>query len=72
MRIELSEEKGAGSAWLCGACDDVHLRWGRLTLSLPREEFEALARMTKAASERLAEAPGRAERPEPGRGRWVH
>lgn len=50
---------GPGAVSLCGGCDDVHVRWGELTLSLDRRRFLELARMLSAAAEPLGAEPVR-------------
>lgn len=57
MRIELAEQ-GEGAVWLCGECDDVHMRWQNWVLTLTREQFSGLSRMASAAELKLAGAPG--------------
>lgn len=50
---------GPGAVSLCGGCEDVHVRWGELTLSLNRARFLELVRMLNAAARPLgAERPG--------------
>lgn len=41
---------GPGAVSLCGGCEDVHVRWGELTLSLNRTRFRELLRMLNAAA----------------------
>ncbi|MBI2790181.1 MAG: hypothetical protein HYX59_16035 [Elusimicrobia bacterium] len=44
---------GPGAVSLCGGCDDVHVRWGEVTLSLSRARFLELVRMLNAAARPL-------------------
>lgn len=41
---------GPGAVSLCGGCEDVHVRWGELTLSLNRARFREILRMLNAAA----------------------
>lgn len=49
----LAEEKGVGQVVLCGACEDVHLSVGGVTLRVGRQDFLRLAGMLRAAASRL-------------------
>ncbi|MCR4295767.1 MAG: hypothetical protein NUW21_09555 [Elusimicrobia bacterium] len=51
----LSERRdgGPGAVSLCGGCEDVHVRWEELTLSLNRARFLELVRMLNAAARPL-------------------
>lgn len=61
MREILAEdESGAGDVAVCGTCDDAHLRWGRLALSIPRKDFLRLAEMLGRAAAELERRDGRA------------
>jgi hypothetical protein len=48
---------GPGAVSLCGGCEDVHVRWGEVTLSLDRARFLELVRMLNAAALPLAAGP---------------
>lgn len=48
---------GRGGVSLCGGCEDVHVRWGELTLSLDRARFLELVRMLNAAARLLGAEP---------------
>jgi hypothetical protein len=63
---------GRGGVSLCGGCDDVHVRWGELTLSLDRARFLELVRMLNAAAQPLGAEPVRPAS-DAGRGTaWTH
>lgn len=63
---------GRGGVSLCDGCEDVHLRWGELTLSLDRTRFLELVRMLNAAARLLGAEPARAAA-DAGRGTaWTH
>lgn len=49
MRRTLSEIAGIGKVVTCQNCDQVHLRFGRITLDLSREEFLDLSRLIESA-----------------------
>lgn len=53
MRERLAKDESGGEVAICGSCDDAHLRWGRLALSIPREEFLRLAEMLGRAAAEL-------------------
>lgn len=55
MRIDLAKENDQGCAWLCSQCDDVHLRWENLVVTLPRERFEKFARLAETAGKKLVQ-----------------
>lgn len=57
---------GRGGVSLCGSCEDVHVRWGELTLSVDRSRFLELVRMLNAAARLLGAEPVPA--PAAGRG----
>lgn len=48
---------GQGTVSLCGGCEDVHVRWGELILSLNRVRFLELVRMLNAAARPLGAEP---------------
>lgn len=63
---------GPGAVSLCGGCDDVHVRWGEMTLSLDRRRFLELVRMLSAAAELVGAEPVRPAS-DAGRGTvWTH
>lgn len=49
MRRKLAEEERHGDVSVCGRCQDVHIRWGELMLSLDTDRFESFARMVAEA-----------------------
>lgn len=59
MSRTLAERRdgGRGGAAVCGACEDVHLRWGETTLSLDRASFLELARMVSEAANLIGSEP---------------
>lgn len=59
MRRILAERRdgGPGGVSLCGGCEDVHVRWGELTLSVDRSRFLELVRMLNAAARLLGAEP---------------
>lgn len=59
MREKIADDGTRGEVTLCGSCDDAHVRWGRLTLSIPREEFLKLADMLARAAADLACEPAK-------------
>lgn len=59
MREKLAEEGQDGDVALCSTCDDAHLRWGRLSLAIPRREFVRLAAMMGRAAAELERRPSR-------------
>lgn len=61
MREKLAEDE-RGEVAVCGTCDDAHLRWGRLALSLPREEFLRMAEMMGRAAAELERRQGSSPR----------
>lgn len=73
MSRSIAERKdgGVGGVMACGSCDEVHLRWDGVTLTLPRERFLELARLVSEAASSLGKTPAR----ERGAGRgaaWMH
>ncbi len=67
-------EGGRGGVSLCDACEDIHVRWDRWTLSLDRACFFELARMLGEAARLLGAEPRRANE-DVGAGRgstWTH
>lgn len=55
MKVDLAEEGQQGLVWFCGGCDDVHVRWQNITVTMTREQFDAFSRMTAKAGAKLAE-----------------
>lgn len=51
--ILAGDESGGGDVAICGTCEDAHLRWGRLSLSIPRRDFLRLAEMLGRAAAEL-------------------
>lgn len=63
---------GPGAVSLCGGCEDVHVRWGEITLSLDKVRFLELVRMLNAAARPLGAEPVRPAS-DAGRGTaWTH
>lgn len=59
MRRKLSSDEYHGDVSVCGQCQDIHIRWDNLMLSLRMDQFEAFARMVGAARvAALAQEPG--------------
>lgn len=59
MREILAEDESCGGdVAVCGTCDDAHLRWGRLSLSIPRRDFLRLAEMLGRAAAELERRDG--------------
>lgn len=54
MRRRLADDEGHGDVAMCGQCQDVHIRWDNLILSLGREQFEAFSRMIARARSGLS------------------
>lgn len=50
MQTILSEAPGLGRVTVCGECDEVHVAVGRSAFRLPRDMFQALARMMGEAA----------------------
>lgn len=59
MREKIADDGVQGDVTLCGSCDDAHVRWGRLTVSLPREEFLRLADMLARAAAVFSREPAK-------------
>lgn len=53
MKVDLAEEGTEGSVWLCSHCDDIHMRWENLTVTLTRPQFEKFSRMAETAGRKL-------------------
>lgn len=68
MRRRLADTEGHGDVALCGECQDVHIRWDNLILSLSRGQFEEFSRMVAQARSGLSQgaAPGCARGRAPG------
>lgn len=68
MRKKLAESRSHGEAAVCGQCQDVHIRWDNLMLSLSRGQFEAFSLMITQARSNLSReasaAPARMSVPE--------
>lgn len=56
MRRKLSDDERHGDVSVCGRCQDVHIRWDNLVLSLKTDQFDAFARMVTDARSALGEA----------------
>jgi hypothetical protein len=69
-RILAERRGGPGGVSLCGGCDDVHVRWGELTLSVDRARFLELRRMLNAAARLLDSGPARTTS-DAGRPAWT-
>lgn len=63
---------GPGAVSLCGGCEDVHVRWGELTLSLDRARFLELVRMLNAAAQPLGAEPVRLRAEAGVETAWTH
>jgi hypothetical protein len=75
MKIDLAEEGSDGFVWLCGRCEDVHVRWENLTVTLTRAQFERFSRLAEAAGRRLGQLRAPAAEPRPalaGEKPWLH
>lgn len=57
MRRRLADTEGHGNVALCGECQDVHIRWDNLILSLSRGQFEDFSRMITQARSGLSQRP---------------
>lgn len=49
MRRRLADEERHGEVTVCGRCQDVHIRWDNLMLSLNPDQFDLLACMITEA-----------------------
>ena len=54
VRRRLADSEAHGDVAMCGQCQDVHIRWDNLMLSLSREKFEAFSRMITQARSGLS------------------
>lgn len=63
---------GVGGVSLCDGCDDLHVRWGELTLSLDRARFLEFFRMLGAAARLLGAEPGKPAAGAGGGAAWTH
>lgn len=74
MSRTLAERRdgGRGGAGVCGACEDVHLRWGETTLSLDRASFLELARMVSEAARLLGSEPVKPSAVADRKTAWMH
>lgn len=59
MREKIADDGAWGEVTLCGSCDDAHVRWGRLIVSLPREELLKLADMLARAAAGFSREPAK-------------
>lgn len=58
MSRKLSDDGRRGDVSVCGRCQDIHIRWDNLVLSLKTDQFDAFARMLADARAALGEAGG--------------
>lgn len=75
MKVDLASEGQQGLVWMCGACDDVHVRWQNITVTLTRAQFELFSRMAAKAGAKLASGKGvpfPAEESGAGESLWLH
>ncbi|MBI2387800.1 MAG: hypothetical protein HYV14_17580 [Elusimicrobia bacterium] len=63
---------GPGMVSLCDGCEDVHIRWGELTLSLGRSRFLELVRMLNEAARLIGVEPRRADAGAERGAAWTH
>ena len=71
MRRKLANNDGHGDVAMCGRCQDVHIRWDNLMLSLSREQFEEFSRMITSARSGLSQEVESAPKRTGVSGAWV-
>lgn len=57
MTRVLSEIPYLGRVAICKSCDQIHLKYGKITLDLTREEFLGLSRMVGEAEKNFLPLP---------------